>query len=207
MNELIMAYRPGSREHMQHYAAFASAAYQRSSEQRQQIVPPGFVLDTEISNRNRAVFYNPDTFQVIMAERGTQPKGKTALADLSTDAALAFGWGDVTTRFRNSLKTAKAIQQQYPGWDFTVTGHSLGGSIAKYVHDQLDLQAVTFSAHTPTRDIIKEALMNTASASRDLHQYTVAYDPVGAGTFLTGGAYAVKQTSGSSHALTNFTAA
>jgi putative lipase involved disintegration of autophagic bodies len=65
-------------------------------------------------------------------------EGKTAAADLATDAALALGFGENTSRFRNAAKLAKAVQDKYSGYSFESTGHSLGGSIAKSLHDNLD---------------------------------------------------------------------
>lgn len=196
-----MSFKPGSEAHMQYYAQFAKAAY---NVQKQE-VPAGFLKDVELSNRNRTIWYNPDTFEVVYAERGTIPKGNTAMADLGTDAALALGLQGTTARFRNAAKTAKKLQDKYEGWDVTATGHSLGGSIVKYLHDNLDMRAVTFSAHLPTREIFQDALVNTVTGGRrQLHQYTVPYDPVGVGSFISGSAYAVKQTAKDPHAIDNF---
>lgn len=192
---------------MYHYSQFAKAAYETNADARQTMIPPGYFVDADLSNRNRLVAYNPETQSVILAERGTKPSGKTAPADFANNALYATGFTALSTRVRNSLKVAKKIQEQYPGWDFSVTGHSAGGTIAQYLHKQLDLTAVTFSAHTPTREILTQALVNTAMGpDPGLTQYTVPWDPIGAGTFLTGSAVAVKQTSSSPHDLRNFTA-
>jgi hypothetical protein len=201
-----MAVKPGSSQHMTYYQKFATAAYLTETEKRQ-LVPAGFHLDTDLSNRNRAVYYNPETYQVILAERGSKLQGKTAVADLATDAALAMGFGEQTSRFRNAMKLAKVVQEKYEGWTFETTGHSLGGSIAKSLHDNLDLRATVFSAHLPTTQILQQAFqtkMNNAKGIDTLHGYTVKSDPIGAGMFLAGSAFAVTRRVQSPHSLENF---
>ena len=199
--------KPGSKEHMQYWAQFAQLSYENNRETRQQKAPEGWILDNELSNRNRAVYFNQDSGMVILAERGTKTSGKSALADLATDAGLAMGVTGAQSRFRNSLKTAKAIQQKYADYDLVVTGHSLGGSVVKYVAENLDLQGIVFSAHLPTREILSTAIGNTAMGrNENITAYTVPWDPVGAGMYISGSAHAVKQTESSPHALTNFTA-
>lgn len=194
---------------MAFYQKFAAASYSTDNKVRQSTVPNGFILDTELSNRNRAVYFNPDTYSVILSERGTKLEEKTAIPDLLTDASLALGFGDSTTRFRNAAKLAKSVQEKYEGWTFESTGHSLGGSIAKHLHDTMDFRSTVFSAHLPTTQILQQAMqtkLNNARGNDTLHAYTVKSDPVGAGMYLAGSAFAVKQRVASPHALDNFSA-
>lgn len=204
-----MSLKPGSSEHMAFYASFAKSAYSTDNKVRQSTVPNGFILDTELSNRNRAVYFNPDTYSVILSERGTKLEEKTAIPDLLTDTSLALGFGENTTRFRNAAKTAKAVQEKYQGWTFETASHSLGGSISKYLHDNFDFRATVFSAHLPTTQILQQAMqtkLNNARGNDTLHAYTVKSDPVGTGMYLAGSAFAVKQRVANPHALENFSA-
>lgn len=197
-----MAAAPGTEGHRRHFAAFAAAAYDRTRE-----VPSGFVMDTELSNRNRAVWYNPESRQVVFAERGTQLTKKSGAADLGTDALLALDVAQYGSRFRNSLRTAKKVRDKYLGYDFTATGHSLGGSAAQYVHNRLGVNAVTYSAHLPTNQIGQEALKTALGKQRqrNAYNYTTLTDPIGVGMAIAGKSYVIEQTDKSPHALANFT--
>lgn len=193
---------PGSDEHRRHFAAFASAAYGNDT-----LIPAGYVRDTALSNRNRAVYVNHETKHAVLANRGTVPKGATAAADLSTDAALAVGITGLQPRFKNALRAAKQMQAKYADYSHTATGHSLGGSLAMFVNKKLGMDTVTFSAHTPMGDIQKEAALNLIGGGvrkRKITNYTTTLDPVALGTNLTGTATIVKQTAKSPHALANF---
>jgi hypothetical protein len=205
-----MSLKPGSSQHMAYYQKFAAASYSTDSEVRQSTVPMGFKLDTELSNRNRAVYYNPDTFKLYFPNEEQSLKERPPYQTLLTDAALALGFGENTTRFRNAAKLAKSVQEKYEGWTFESTSHSLGGSsIAKHLHDTMDFRSTVFSAHLPTTQILQQAMqtkLNNSRGNDTLHAYTVAHDPVGAGLYLAGSAFAVKQRVQNPHALDNFKA-
>lgn len=193
----------GTAAHRKHYAAFAKLAYDRNS-----YVPPGYMLDESLSNRNRQVWVNHDDKRLVYAMRGTQPTSVHAAGDIGTDILLALNMRHFSSRFRNSVKTGKEAQRKYPDYQFTSVGHSLGGSSALHVAQHLKgTQAVTFAAHTPTTDIARQAIQNLAVKSprqMGITNYTIAHDPVSTGTYLAGKSYNLKQTAKDPHALSNY---
>lgn len=203
-----MSLKPGSEEHRRLYAAFAKSAYGHQTQ-----IPEGYMIDPEFSNRNRQVWINPQTRHAVLAHRGTIPgMNSRGVADLSTDAALAAGLEWATPRFNNAVKYGKKVKDKY-GKDFkyTATGHSLGGSQALYLQKRLGMEAVTFSAHTPTRRVPDEALASILGFPRNtkgLTNYTTAYDPIGLGTLASyypaRNTFVVPQTSKGAHDLDNF---
>ncbi len=199
-----MSLKPGSKEHRQFYAQFAKASYDKPHEQ---VLPIGFQRDDQLSNRNMQIFYNPESKEVVMSERGTVLNEKQFKNhDLGNDALLALNLHHFSSRFKNSTKTAKKAREKYNDYDLTVTGHSAGGSAAQYVNRQIGAKAVTFSAHMPTSTIAQESLRTLISdpTKKNSHNYSTLADPVGVGMVLSGRSYVVKQTEKNPHSLQNF---
>lgn len=70
-------------------------------------------------------------------------KGTTNLDDYIADAAIVSGTFHYSDHFKKMKDIAKKIQQQYGSFD--VTGHSLGGSTAFYVGNDLGMNSVAFN--------------------------------------------------------------
>jgi len=83
-----------------------------------------------ISTYETKVFVRPGTNVAVVAFKGTDPK---RVVDLYTDIRLAAGHLGDTARIARSRASLKAIQQALPGYKLVLTGHSLGGSIAREV--------------------------------------------------------------------------
>lgn len=198
-----MALSPGSTEHRRFYAAFAQAGYKPDSK-----IPAGYIRDPQLSNRNRSVFVNPETRHLILAERGTIPRGKTLAADIGTDALLAVGMEAYGSRFKNSLKTMKKARNAYGDeYSYSATGHSLGASAATYISNKLPyVNSVGFSGHLPTGRIGEEAMSNLLGKNQKKRstQYSVLGDPVAAGYVISGSSHLVNKTARSAHSLDNF---
>lgn len=201
---------PGSADHRRFYAAFAKAAYDRSFK-----VPEGYYLDPRHSNRNRALYVNPETMHAVYAHRGTVPGlNKTGWQDLSTDAMLAFGGQALSSRFANAVKFGRNVQKDYPDYHIETTGHSLGGSLARYSGQKLGIPHVGFAPHLPTGSL-KNELLNTAAEyfynsgnTRQEYNYTAALDPVGVGAAIgrPRNTTVVPMVGSDPHALANFLA-
>jgi pimeloyl-ACP methyl ester carboxylesterase len=85
-----------------------------------------FTLDHTLSNGEHKVYMDGENGGApVVSFTGTR-KG----SDLVTDAALLFGLGRFTPRFRHEERLVKKVKSQYGDKKLTLVGHSLGGSLA-----------------------------------------------------------------------------
>jgi hypothetical protein len=77
-----------------------------------------------LSSHNHQVYYNN--------------KNKHNLSDAITDGYLAAGKLKDTTRYKESHKILRVAKEKYKPINTTVSGHSLGGSIAGYIASKGD---------------------------------------------------------------------
>jgi len=102
-------------------------------------------LDPALSNDEHAVYVNPATKQVMIAYRGTDP---AQLKDLQADVHIGLGTHAHSARFKRALATYDAVKAKYGNDTIKVTGHSLGGTLAKHVHQKKDVHAEVFNPGT-----------------------------------------------------------
>lgn len=88
----------------------------------------GYKIDSQLSNDNQQVYYNPDKKKLLMNVTGTH-KGQ----DVVTDVRLAFGGLKNTQRFKEADTTLQKAKDKYKENKVVLTGHSLGGSIVNYI--------------------------------------------------------------------------
>ena len=77
--------------------------------------------------------------EVILAYQGTQLNSKkNRWKDLASGLAIATGTEKFNPRFRKADNHFRQVQAKYGtfGYKFTMTGHSLGGQVSKYVNDR-----------------------------------------------------------------------
>jgi len=91
-----------------------------------------------------------DTGEVIIAHRGTEPNSK----DAKTDAGMVFnGRNSQLDDAVQFTERAMAIAQKVAGKDsplsVSLTGHSLGGTLAEIIAAKTGLHAETFNAYGP----------------------------------------------------------
>jgi hypothetical protein len=195
---------PGTKEHQDFYARFAKAAYGRDDV----IIPQGYSIDEDLSNRNRRVYFNQDTKHVIIANRGTDPKNAS---DLRVDAMLAAGITN-QSRFRDAIKHASATRDKYGSEvTYTAVGHSMGGSISQEINRQTGIPVVAFSAHQPFRNLRNmpalSKILNWANRGnrKDVTNYATALDPIAVFQNVSGNTdHFVPQKSWDPHGLSNF---
>lgn len=97
----------------------------------------GYTRDDELTNRETSVFYNPENNHVIVGYRGTAlGDGSTRMKDLTSDFNIAIGKEGRDRRFRESLDHFQKVKDKYDPMyhSIDVTGHSLGGALAKHVN-------------------------------------------------------------------------
>lgn len=93
----------------------------------------GFVLDDELSNDNFQTYWNPERKKLLFSVTGTHN-----FDDVKTDVHLAFGNLKNTERYKKAHAALRAAKKKYQTRVATVTGHSLGGTIASYIASKYD---------------------------------------------------------------------
>jgi len=94
----------------------------------------GYKIDKKLSLYDIMVFYNNKKNNYYIVHRGTQPRSRTGVADLFTDAKL-FLTGK-SQRMENRLDETediiKLIKRKNPDATISLGGHSLGGTTSSY---------------------------------------------------------------------------
>lgn len=147
----------------------------------------GYYIDRDLSGREQSVFFNPVTKKVIIGYRGTAlDDASTRMKDLKSDFGILTGNTENDTRFKEADSVFKRVEQKYQAknkhkFNIDVTGHSLGGALAKHVndrHDNIDKNINFSRGSTPLR--LQEGKEN---------QYDVSnvWDPISLGARMEGG--------------------
>ena len=117
----------------------------------------GYKIDTQLSNDMGIVIERPDGTGIV-AYRGTDP---TNIYDLTADALIALGYNKEQgiaipgSRFDRAETLYKSANEKYPF--VSLTGHSLGGSLADYVGRKFGENAVVFNPGVSPVEITGEA--------------------------------------------------
>jgi hypothetical protein len=118
-------------------------------------------------------FIDETTMQIVIAYRGSA----TTFDWLSTDTTLASGTRP--PEFSAAEAFATSLEQQYTGYTFYVTDHSLGGAEAEDVAAALDVGGVTFGAPGVTNLLQVSVPANLSQPGPTLlTDYVNAYDPL-----------------------------
>lgn len=109
-------------------------------------IPPGWNVVQEYNGPDgfsATVFRNPQTGEVVVAYRGTNPE---ELGDIREDSLNAAGFP--TSQGRQAMNLAEQIENdpRFTGDDISYTGHSLGGSLASTASLDTGRPATTFNA-------------------------------------------------------------
>lgn len=87
-----------------------------------------YKLDTDLSTNNEQVYYNDKKKKLLFSVAGTHN-----LADVGTDAYLAFGHLKDTNRYKEAGSALERAKKKYNPQETTIAGHSLGATIAGYI--------------------------------------------------------------------------
>ena len=95
---------------------------------RDHLKQAGYNYDSMLSNHNQQVWYNPNDKKLLYNVAGTHN-----LADWGTDAYLLAGKLKDTNRYKEADNILKQAKLKYGPTNTTVTGHSLGSTIANQI--------------------------------------------------------------------------
>jgi hypothetical protein len=109
------------------------SSYQSPQKQSDALGKYGYQRDKDLSNHNQQVYYNKGTNKMLYTIAGTHN-----LRDWGTDAYLAAGRLKDTNRYKEADNILKRAQDKYKGAKTSIAGHSLGGTIAQYLHNRAD---------------------------------------------------------------------
>ena len=96
----------------------------------------GYKEDVTFRKKNMRVFVNPKTKHGIVVYRGTVV---TDARDLGADVSIASSAQKISPQFRNALTYFNGAAKKYGSeFQFSTTGHSLGGAKAMYIAEKYD---------------------------------------------------------------------
>jgi len=149
--------------------------------------PKGTAFVPALSDFETKVFVKEGSKEVVVAYAGTRP---WRIDDIATDVQLARGNLHRTKRFNRAKETLARVRAALPGYRVTLTGHSLGGSLAERVASE-GVSAVSFN---PGRRIDKPLqrlkskfqgrLRKDDDSRYNTRSYISRYDIVSAGGYL-----------------------
>jgi len=108
-------------------------SYKDGNTQSKAFNKQGYDYDAKLSNGNEQIYFNPKEKKLLMSIAGTHN-----LSDIATDAWLTVGKLKDTTRFKEGESVLQRAKQKYNIDSATITGHSLGGSVAQYIGSKQD---------------------------------------------------------------------
>ena len=110
-------------------------SYSKKKDQKNAFKNKGYVYDEQLSNKNNAIYYNPETKKLMHSVKGTNP---FSAKDLYTDAMLAMGMLKKTDRYKDSHKKLRQAKTKYDVDSADIVGHSLGGTVGSYIGSKND---------------------------------------------------------------------
>jgi hypothetical protein len=136
------------------YAKMSSLAYEDTETRKNGLKKLGFQLDTELSNPDIIVAYNPNTKEVVHAFTGSRFTDKTKykgsqnrIRDTKTDIGILTGTSRYGKRQKEVGGVVKSSQKKYgKSYNYTNTGHSKGSRLAFDNSKQTGIPAVGFNA-------------------------------------------------------------
>jgi hypothetical protein len=135
---------------MTFYARMSQLAYKNEKDRIAGLKKHGFVLDKDLSNDDVFVAHNPKTKEVVHGITGSRfGSKKHKWRDIRSDLGIVGGvdrMGKRTKEVETVIK--KSIKKYGKDYDYTNTGHSLGGRVSSNVSKKLGISHVGFNSGT-----------------------------------------------------------
>ena len=99
------------------------------------------------------VFINEKTKQAVIAYRGTDTPSLTSQDNMMLDLVqsdFSLYLNILSKQFDEAKALYGTTESQYPGYEISLTGHSLGGALANYISLYTGEKAVTFNSISVT---------------------------------------------------------
>jgi len=149
---------------------FAEAAYK----------PPAKLGDYSrvpaLSSGETSVYVDPRTATAVITLRGSNKIG-----DVGTDALLAVGQLSNTARYKRTVKEVQRAHDALKGYKISVTGHSLGGSLANEITARNPhVRGVGFNSGYALPGVSQ----TRGSGTRDYAEYLNSNDIISSGSFF-----------------------
>ena len=132
----------------------------------------GYKVVEDLTDPEYVTAINEEQQKIVVAFRGTDST-LTNITDDIADIEIAAGLAEtpilsyVPSRFRTGENVYKQVKEQYPDYEISLTGHSLGGTVARYIGDRYSEKAVVFSAGaTPLEPLIEKKLGTKPSTAK-----------------------------------------
>lgn len=132
----------------QHLKDILTASYQDQRTAEQTLAKRGYKYDTELSNNENKVFFNPDTQQSHIAYRGS-----VRAKDWIGNIRLGLGFNDPDIERRVDL--AGKVKEKY-GTAPTTYGHSRAGLISERAGEKYGGKSYTYNKAVDPSDILKK---------------------------------------------------
>lgn len=132
----------------------------------------GYKVVEDLTDPEYVTAINEEQQKIVVAFRGTDST-LTNINDDIADLEIAAGLAEtpilsyIPSRFRTGENVYKQVKEQYPDYEISLTGHSLGGTVARYIGDRYSEKAVVFSAGaTPLEPLIEKKLGTKPSTAK-----------------------------------------
>lgn len=191
------------REESERYAIFADVAYKKKMSEKREMLDKynknGWIVDEALTNNDATTLRNEGRKETIVAIRGTDPRN---VGDLWTDVGILLGTTKRRRRYNEIYALVENAISKYGREGLTLTGHSLGGELARLVGETLNIRSVVFNKGSSYKDIV--------ASDKHMKHYTtnkptaISIDPISlTGAYANGSEY-IPAKSWNTHSLSNF---
>lgn len=160
-------------------AVLSKAAYENyetnDKKETQQMIDDydiGYTVVEDLTEPEYVTAINEEQRKIVVAFRGTD-SSLTNISDDIADLEIAVGLAEtpilsyVPSRFKTGENIYKQVKEQYPDYELNLTGHSMGGTVARYLADRYKEKAVVFSpGATPLEPFIEKTLGTKPSTAK-----------------------------------------